>query len=85
MIPEREHNKKFPIGDFRFDEAVQQLASLKTLDVSDVTVKEESLAAGLSHPPLLARLVMQETMNDAQLLIKIIQFQTSLTHLDLSR
>ena len=85
MILDESLTKNFPIGDFRFDEALQHLASLKTLDVSDVTVKEESLAAGLSRPPFLSRLVMQETMSDAQLMIKIVQFQTSLTHLDLSR
>ena len=64
---------------------MQCLTSLKTLDLSDVTVKEENLGAGLSRPPYLAKLVLQETMTDPQLLMKIVQFQTSLTHLDLSR
>jgi hypothetical protein len=62
-------------GDFNFDEAFVHLTSLKVLEISDVTVKDEILAAGLSHPPRLTRLVMQETMSDAKQLIKIIQGQ----------
>jgi len=72
-------------GDFSLSEALSHLTKLKVLEISDIKVQDEILADGLSHPPLLTRLVMQETMTDQKQLIKIINFQSLLTHLDLSR
>ena len=72
-------------GDFSLSEALSHLTKLKVLEISDIKVQDEILADGLSHPPLLTRLVMQETMTDQKQLIKIINFQSMLTHLDLSR
>ena len=72
-------------GDFSLSEALSHMTKLKVLEISDIKVQDEILADGLSHPPLLTRLVMQETMTDQKQLIKIINFQSLLTHLDLSR
>ena len=72
-------------GEFNFSDAISHLAKLRILEISDLSIKDEMLATALSHPPLLSRLVMQETMSDQKQLIRIVNFQTCLTHLDLSR
>ena len=72
-------------GEFNFSDAITYLGQLRFLEISDLSINDEMLANALSHPPLLTRLVIQETMSDQKQLIRIVTFQTSLTHLDLSR
>ena len=72
-------------GEFNFSDAITYLGQLRFLELSDLSINDEMLANALSHPPLLTRLVIQETMSDQKQLIRIVTFQTSLTHLDLSR
>ena len=57
-------------GEFNFSEAISHLAQLRILEISDLSIKDEMLATALSHPPLLSRLVMQETMSDQKQLIR---------------